>query len=172
MTFKNQLKRVAKRLRLVQLAAWGYELYRQIRRPHTHGALVAIWSNNKVLLVQTSYRKGYGLPGGGLQNGESAREAAARELDEELGISIKSSWLQDPWTISERQPGGLNTVTIFALLWDQHQTNSIHPPIEIDQLEIIAATWMSREQALNQHLPNHLRQYLVTYGLESKTFES
>ena len=169
---KHRLKYIARRLHLLQIASWTYELYRLIRKPNTHGSLVAIWLSNQLLMVQTSYRRGYGLPGGGIQAGESARDAAVRELHEELGLAIESNWLQDPWTISERQPGGLNTVTIFALLWDQHQTNSIHPPIEIDQLEIIAATWMSREQALNQHLPNHLRHYLVTYDLESKTFES
>jgi 8-oxo-dGTP pyrophosphatase MutT (NUDIX family) len=175
MFIKHRLKRLARRLHLLQLAAWGYELYRLIRRPHTHGSLVAIWKSNQLLLVQTSYRKGYGLPGGGIQAGESARDAAIRELQEELGLAIESSWLQDPWSISERQPGGLNTVTIFRLPWDQHLTDSIHapnrPPVEIDQLEIIATAWMSREEALNQHLPNHLRHYLKTYGFRSKTHE-
>ena len=118
-SIKALLKRLTRRLHLLQLFAWGYELYRLIRRPHTHGALVAIWVNNKVLLVQTSYRKGYGLPGGGLQPGESARNAAVRELNEELGLAIESSWLQEPWTITEQQRGGRNTVTIFALPWTE-----------------------------------------------------
>ena len=114
-SIKALLKRLARRLHLLQLAAWGYELYRLIRRPHTHGALVAIWHNNQVLMVQTSYRRGYGLPGGGLQPGESARDAAVRELNEELGLAIESSWLEDPWTITEQQRGGRNTVSIFSL---------------------------------------------------------
>ena len=158
------LKRLASRLHLLQVAAWGYELYRLIRRPHTHGALVAIWHNNQVLMVQTSYRKGYGLPGGGLQPGERAREAAVRELNEELGLAIESSWLEDPWTITEQQRGGRNTVTIFSFPWAQvayaPETRSTHPAFTIDQLEIIAMAWMSRDEALQQHLPGHLRQYL------------
>ena len=164
------LKRLARRLHLLQLAAWGYELYRLIRRPHTHGALVAIWVNNKVLLVQTSYRKGYGLPGGGLQPGEHAREAAVRELQEELGLAIESSWLQEPWTITEQKRGGRNTVTIFALHWEQVTTTLVtgttHPAFMIDQLEIISTAWMSRDEALQQHLPGHLRQYLETSAYE------
>ena len=172
---KHRLKYIARRLHLLQIASWTYELYRLIRKPNTHGSLVAIWLSNQLLMVQTSYRRGYGLPGGGIQAGESAKDAAVRELHEELGLAIESNWLQDPWTISERQPGGLNTVTIFALLWDQHLIKSIHaasrPPIEIDQLEIIATTWMSREQALDQHLPNHLRQYLEDYEVKPKTLE-
>jgi 8-oxo-dGTP diphosphatase len=163
-SIKALLKRLARRLHLLQLAAWGYELYRLIRRPHTHGALVAIWHNNQVLMVQTSYRRGYGLPGGGLQPGESARDAAVRELNEELGLAIESSWLEDPWTITEQQRGGRNTVTIFSFPWAQvayaPETRSTHPAFTIDQLEIIATAWMSRDEALQQHLPGHLRQYL------------
>ncbi len=165
-SIKALLKRLARRLHLLQLAAWGYELYRLIRRPHTHGALVAIWVNNKVLMVQTSYRKGYGLPGGGLQPGERAREAAVRELNEELGLAIESSWLQEPWTITEQQRGGRNTVTIFALPWEQvacaPETRTTRPAFTIDQLEIISTAWMSPDEALKQHLPGHLRQYLET----------
>ena len=166
MSINNRLKRLAHRLHLLQLAAWGYELYRLIRRPHTHGALVAIWQNNQVLMVQTSYRKGYGLPGGGLQPGESARNAAVRELNEELGLAIESSLLQEPWTITEQQRGGRNTVTIFALPMEQvacaPETRCTHPAFTIDQLEIISTAWMSRDIALKQHLPGHLRQYLET----------
>ena len=168
-SFRALLKRLTRRLHLLQLAAWGYEFYRLIRRPHTHGALVAIWVNNKVLLVQTSYRKGYGLPGGGLQPGESARNAAVRELNEELGLAIESSWLQEPWTITEHQRGGRNTVTIFALPWAQvacaPEARSTHPAFTIDQLEIISTAWMSLTEALKQHLPSHLRQYLETQCL-------
>ena len=160
------LKRLARRLHLLQLATWGYELYRLIRRPHTHGALVAIWHNNQVLMVQTSYRRGYGLPGGGLEPGETAREAAVRELSEELGLVIESSWLEEPWTITEQQRGGRNTVTIFSLNWSQLATTRDEgnglPDLEIDQLEIISTAWMSRNEALEQHLPGHLRQYLET----------
>ena len=175
MFIKHRLKRLARRLHLLQLAAWGYELYRLIRRPHTHGSLVAIWQSNQLLLVQTSYRTGYGLPGGGIQAGESARDAAIRELQEELGLAIESSWLQDPWSISERQPGGLNTVTIFALPWEQvacaFKTISTRPALTIDQLEIISTAWMSREEALKQHLPGHLRQYLETNESKSMALE-
>ena len=175
MFINQRLKPIARRLHLMQIASWTYELYRLIRQPHTHGSLVAIWQSNQLLLVETSYRRGYGLPGGAIQAGETARDAAIRELQEELGLAIESSWLQDPWTISIRQPGGLNTVTIFSLRWDQHLSDSIdvanRPRVVIDQLEIIATTWMSREEALDQHLPNHLRHYLETHSFRLRTRE-
>ena len=67
---KYRLKPIARRLHLLQIASWTYELYRLIRKPHTHGSLVAIWQSKQLLMVQSSYRRGYGLPGGGIQAGE------------------------------------------------------------------------------------------------------
>lgn len=93
MTLRDQPKRWVQRLSLIRLAAWAYELYRLMRRPHTHGALVSIWWSNQLLMVKTSYRWGYGLPGGGLMRNETAGEAAVRELKEEVGVAIQISWL-------------------------------------------------------------------------------
>ena len=106
-----------------------------------------------------------------MQPGERAREAAVRELNEELGLAIESSWLQEPWTITEHQRGGRNTVTIFALPWEQvacaPETRSTHPALTIDQLEIVWTAWMSPDEALKEHLPGHLRPYLETNESES-----
>ena len=115
----------------MRVASWSYELYRLIKKPHTFGALVAIWQNNELLMVETSYRPGYGLPGGGLLPGESAREAAVRELAEEVGLLIESSWLEEPWTITEQKPGGLNTVTIFSLYFSKYKKYGEQIPYQI-----------------------------------------
>lgn len=157
----SSLKRWVRRLRLMRVAAWAYEFYRLVRRPHTHGALVAIWWHEQLLLVQASYRHGYGLPGGGLQRGETAAQAAVRELQEELGLTVQSGWLQKPWTLTEHQAGGRNTVSIYSLPWPPAgQLIDQPPPLNPDQLEIVATAWMSREQALQRVLPGHLRRYL------------
>ena len=47
------LKTLVARLRLYRLAAWLYETYRLVARPHTHGALVAIWWGERLLLVKS-----------------------------------------------------------------------------------------------------------------------
>jgi 8-oxo-dGTP diphosphatase len=148
------LKTVIARLRLYRLAARLYETYRLVARPHTEGALVAIWWEERLLLVQASYRDTLSLPGGGMEAGETARQAAVRELAEELDLVVDPEQLSDPWTITERSKQGTNTVTIVS--W--HVTDQ--PAIRIDNLEIVGCQWVTREEALAQPIPGHLRCYL------------
>ncbi len=48
-------------------------------------ALVVVWDHGKCLLVFNRFRQAWELPGGMIDSGESARQAAARELLEESG---------------------------------------------------------------------------------------
>ncbi|MER7565284.1 NUDIX hydrolase [Streptomyces sp. NPDC048523] len=48
-------------------------------------SLVALWHADRVLLVLDRYRRHWELPGGRIEDGESPRQAAARELSEESG---------------------------------------------------------------------------------------
>ena len=150
-----RLKRLIARLRLYWLAALLYEGWRRLVRPHSHGALVAIWCERELLLVETSYRRCWSLPGGGIERGETAQQAAVRELTEEVGLRVRADQLLDPWQITERSPGGFNTVTIFTL---PVQTR---PELKVDGLEIVAVHWLSREQALARKLPGHVRHHLA-----------
>ena len=77
-----------------------------------------------------------------------------RELAEEVGLRVRAEQLLDPWQITERSPGGLNTVTIFTLPVQKR------PALKVDGLEIVASHWLSREQALARELPGHVRCYL------------
>ena len=78
------MKRRILRLRLYRLAAWLYESYRLVAKPHAQGALVALWHRGQVLLVEASFRRELSLPGGWINRAETARMAAQRELAEEL----------------------------------------------------------------------------------------
>ncbi|MFF8773791.1 NUDIX domain-containing protein [Kitasatospora sp. NPDC015120] len=50
--------------------------------------LILTQAGDKVLLVHPTYREGWILPGGGADPGESVSEAARREVQEELGLSL------------------------------------------------------------------------------------
>ncbi|MCB0334281.1 MAG: NUDIX domain-containing protein [Bdellovibrionales bacterium] len=72
---------------LLRLAYRILGLYWRIRRPIVLGVCaVVIRDNKEVLLVRHSYIPGWHFPGGGIKRGESASQAAARELWEETGL--------------------------------------------------------------------------------------
>lgn len=64
-----------------------FQLYCRLTRGKTLGARVVVIDNtNRVLLVRPGYDSGWSLPGGGVDPGETLRQAAVRELFEEAAV--------------------------------------------------------------------------------------
>jgi 8-oxo-dGTP pyrophosphatase MutT (NUDIX family) len=60
-----------------------------IKRHVTLGTRAVLIDGDRVLLVKQTYLPGWHFPGGGVEAGETAEAAAARELTEETGYRVK-----------------------------------------------------------------------------------
>lgn len=128
-----------------RMALWlGFRLARvwwHLRRPHHEGALVAIYVGRALLLVKSSYRTEWGLPGGSINPGESPDLAAQRELEEEIGLpSHPSQPLRPAGSVSGIWDGRRDRVHFFELHLDRL------PELRLDNREIIAARLASPEE--------------------------
>jgi ADP-ribose pyrophosphatase YjhB (NUDIX family) len=128
--------------------------YWKVRHPTTHGSLVAIWNAGDVLLVRNSYVPYYSLPGGYLRRGESARDAAIRELREEVGIATTPDQLVPLLDRIHEWEGKHDHVEIFALEVPSR------PNIDVDHREVVSATWWRPQSALSLELFPPLRAVL------------
>lgn len=64
-----------------------FHIWFLLTRPMTLGVrMAAINAEGEILLVKHTYVRGWHLPGGGVDKGESCNEAVIRELQEETGL--------------------------------------------------------------------------------------
>lgn len=145
-----------------RLAYLGLRAWWSVRRPATHGVGVALWHEGKVLLVRTSYRPCYSLPGGFVRRGEPSEQAARRELREEVGIHLPDGTLRLAWRGALPFESRRDTVDIW-------ETSVQTPPaLHIAGREIIWAGWTGPSEALGRRLLPHVAIYLAAREEERK----
>ncbi|SNB66532.1 ADP-ribose pyrophosphatase YjhB, NUDIX family [Arboricoccus pini] len=125
-------------MRLVYKAAIALlKIWWFVRRPAGQGACVLLWHRESLLVVRLSYRRGLSLPGGGMKRGETPKQAAMRELEEEIGLSLDPACL---------------TPLPSALLIEDHRRITTHffvhhlddpPLLRVDNREIVWARFMT-----------------------------
>ena len=127
----------------------------RLRRPDHDGAVVAVWLGGRVLAVQQSYRTNPSWPGGGIRRGEEPREAARRELREELGLEVAPDDLVLAREMSCEWDFRHERVRVFELRLDAE------PVLRIDNREIVAARFVEPRALLAEEgLPPFIRAHL------------
>jgi ADP-ribose pyrophosphatase YjhB (NUDIX family) len=136
-------------------------LWWRVRRPRHEGALVALWHAGAILLIRSSYRRSWSLPGGGVGKDEMPRSAALRELDEELGVVLPES--------------ALRFVAAQCIFWEYRHDRTLifeaelreAPRLRPDNREIIAAIFQTPAAAMALDLTPPLRAYLAAKDTHS-----
>lgn len=137
-----------------RLAHWGLRLLWFIRRPETTGALVAVWYQGRILLVKNSYRPQLTLPGGYIRPREDRRTAAARELREEVNISVQPKRLVHAYHGTHVFEHRQDTLDIYELEVDAE------PNVQVDDREVVQAEFHTPNDALGMKIVPHLDEYL------------
>jgi len=138
-----------------RVAHWGLRLLWFIRRPETTGALVAVWYQGRVLLVKNSYRAQLTLPGGYIRPREERRVAAARELREEVGITVQPKRLVHAYHGTHLFEHRKDTLDIYELEVEDE------PKVLVDEREVVRAEFHTPDEALNMPIVPHLEEYLA-----------
>ena len=134
----------------------GARVWWFVRRPHTQGAVAAIWHDGHVLLVRSSYRRHYGLPGGFVKRGETHAEAASREVLEELHLTIRPDDLRLAWRGSSFFEHRHDTTSVWEI------TLQALPTICVDGYEVVSAEWTTPTEARTLLLSPPVERYLLT----------
>ena len=115
------------------------------------GITVAVWVGERVLLVRHSYKPGLQLPGGSIRSGEDPCSAAARELQEEVGLTVP-----------------LNDLHLVGPFQDTYGTNylyeielTVEPKLRVDRREIVSARFVPVKEVVGERR-QHLFRYLQT----------
>jgi 8-oxo-dGTP diphosphatase len=126
-----------------------------LRRPDHHGAVVAVWLSERILVVQQSYRSNLSWPGGGIRRGEDPRDTALRELAEEIGLVVMPDDLAFAREIIVDWDFRRDHVRIFELHLQAE------PQLEVDCREIVAARFIEPEMLLREKgIPPFILAYL------------
>jgi len=126
-------------------------------RPKAQGAYVAVWHDNQVLLIRNSYKSAYTLPCGGIERGETPREAACRELKEEVGLNLPINAFQRVYETINLTEFKQDHIILYEVRL------STPPRPKPDGREVIWAGLRQPDEALNMPLFPPVLDYLLQY---------
>jgi 8-oxo-dGTP pyrophosphatase MutT (NUDIX family) len=114
----------------------------RLSRGMTLGVRLVILRGSEVLLVRHTYAPGWMLPGGGVDRGETAFDAAVREAREECGIIVEETpRLHGLFSNEDRMPG--DHIACFVVR--QFSSEPWKPSLEIAESRFFPIHELPRE---------------------------
>ena len=135
----NGLIRLAYCVAAVLRRVYGFAFY-----PTTVGCMVLVRFADELVILKTSYSRFLNVPGGTVERGETPRAAAARELEEEVGIRVAPECLQALGQLICHHSFIEDHVHFFELRLDAA------PALRVDLREILWAE-LRAEDSLEMH---------------------
>jgi 8-oxo-dGTP pyrophosphatase MutT (NUDIX family) len=132
----------------------------RLRRPRTFGAHLFLWHQGRVLLLRTSYRAGWTMPGGAIKRGESPVDAAVREAAEEIGLQLTAADLRPAGVVEHSPDHRRDQVHLFEVQLERW------PDIRIDNREIVEARFVTLADAPSFAVSKPFRDYLTRKAAE------
>ena len=117
--------------------------YCALFRPFVQGAYVVCIYEDEVLLIKNSYKYYWTIPCGGIDKNEHPKEAALREVEEEVGIVLEHDKLESVGKIVTQADYKNDHIHLFAYRF------SYKPHVFIDYKEVERYQWVKRSQLSN-----------------------
>jgi ADP-ribose pyrophosphatase YjhB (NUDIX family) len=136
----------------------------------TSAGILIVYRKKALLAHSTNspWWRSYTPPKGGLEMGENLAEAASREVEEEVGIRIDPTVLNEKVEVEYRNPKGVlyKVVHLFVHRVDDLKEIGLedeHVPIfQLQRVEIDEARFMNAEEVEKKILPRYL-DYVLPY---------
>lgn len=135
-----------------------FRAYCRVRQPSRKGVYIAVWWEDRVLLVENSYKRAMTFPCGGVSSYETPLEGAIRELQEEVGIVADASRFRQLSDFVLYHDHIYDHVFPFELQFDSE------PQISVDNREVTLAVFQHPEKALEMELSEVSKRILASYA--------
>ena len=112
-----------------------------------------IMKNSKILLIYSEKNGDYKLPGGGIEEGETPKEALIREVQEEAGIRVEVE--EEMLQVMEYDEGQYDDCDVFKMLSTYYKCREIKKMKQnLDSYEVemgFIPKWVNLDEAILQN---------------------